>query len=110
MKKDEQVSHKGREACQRSGRQGLQNHGADVPDEQIDFEKALKELEGIVTQLEQGNLTLERSLELFERGVQLARQCKARLDAAQLRVSQLVKEKEGIMSEVPFEEEPEEER
>lgn len=75
---------------------------------EMDFEKALKELEDIVTQLEQGNLALEKSLALFERGVALARQCKARLDAAQLRVSQLVKDKEGLFSEEPFEEKSEE--
>lgn len=71
--------------------------------EQFDFEKALKELEDIVAQLDQGNLALEKSLELFERGVQLARQCKQRLDAAQLRVNKLVKDKEGLFIEEPFE-------
>ena len=75
--------------------------------EEFDFEKALVELEEIVSQLEKGNLALEKSLELFERGVVLARQCKARLDAAQLRVSKLVKDKEGLFSAEPFKEEAE---
>lgn len=74
---------------------------------EIDFEKALKELEEIVAQLEQGNLSLDKSLSLFERGVALARQCKAKLDAAQLRVAQLVKDKDGLFSEEPFAEEAE---
>ena len=70
---------------------------------EIDFEQALKELEDIVAQLEGGNLALEKSLSLFERGVALARQCKTRLDAAQLRVAKLVKDKEGLFAEDPFE-------
>lgn len=70
----------------------------------MDFEKALAELESIVKQLEAGNLGLERSLELFERGVKLARLCKARLDEAELRVSKLVEEKNGLFREEPFEE------
>jgi exodeoxyribonuclease VII small subunit len=73
--------------------------------EAIDFEKALAELEAIVKQLEAGNLALEKSLQLFERGVQLARGCKEKLAEAELKVSQLVKDKEGLFSEEPFEEE-----
>jgi exodeoxyribonuclease VII small subunit len=51
-----------------------------------DFETALAELETIVKTLEDGDLTLERSLALFERGVQLARFCHARLDEAERRI------------------------
>jgi exodeoxyribonuclease VII small subunit len=72
--------------------------------ETVDFEQALAELEGIVKQLEAGSLSLEKSLELFERGVQLARACKEKLAAAELKVSQLVKDKEGLFTEKPFEE------
>jgi exodeoxyribonuclease VII small subunit len=71
--------------------------------EAVDFEKALAELEGIVKQLEAGNLALDKSLELFERGVQLARACKEKLAEAELKVSQLVKDKEGLFGEEPFE-------
>jgi exodeoxyribonuclease VII small subunit len=71
--------------------------------ETIDFEKSLAELEGIVKQLEAGNLPLEKSLELFERGVQLARACKEKLAEAELKVSQLVKDKDGLFTEEPFE-------
>ena len=74
------------------------------PSEPVDFEKALAELEGIVKQLEAGNLALEKSLALFERGVQLARACKEKLAEAELKVSQLVKDKEGLFGEEPFEE------
>ncbi len=72
--------------------------------EPVDFEKSLAELEGIVKQLEAGNQSLDKSLTLFERGVQLARACKEKLAAAELKVSQLVKDKEGLFSEEPFEE------
>ncbi|MEO0080075.1 MAG: exodeoxyribonuclease VII small subunit [candidate division WOR-3 bacterium] len=80
---------------------------SEKPEQPIDFEQALAELEAIVKQLEQGNLSLEKSLELFGRGVELAKLCKKRLSEAELRVSQLVKEQEGLFREVPFEEEPE---
>jgi exodeoxyribonuclease VII small subunit len=73
--------------------------------ESVDFEKALTELEGIVKQLEAGNLPLDKSLELFQRGVELAKACKQKLDEAELKVSQLVKDKEGLFREEPFGEE-----
>jgi exodeoxyribonuclease VII small subunit len=74
------------------------------PNEGLDFEKALAELEGIVKELEAGNLALEKSLALFERGVQLARACKEKLAQAELKVSQLVKDKQGLFSEEAFKE------
>ena len=78
--------------------------GAQVPEavQGVDFEKALNELEGLVRQLETGNLALDKSLELFQRGVELARLCKQKLDAAELKVSQLVKDKDGLFHEEPF--------
>jgi exodeoxyribonuclease VII small subunit len=51
-----------------------------------DFETALAELEAIVTKLEQGDLALEQSLSLFERGVQLSRACHAKLEDAERRI------------------------
>ena len=51
-----------------------------------DFESAIAELETIVKTLEEGDLALERSLELFERGVQLSRFCHAKLEAAERRI------------------------
>ena len=54
-----------------------------------DFESALTELEVIVKNLEDGNLTLEKSLELFERGVELSRYCHGRLEAAERRLEVL---------------------
>ena len=77
---------------------------SEKPSETVDFEKALAELEGIVKQLEAGSLALEKSLALFERGVQLARACKEKLAEAELKVSQLVKDKQGLFSEEAFKE------
>ncbi len=51
-----------------------------------DFEAAIAELESIVKQLEEGDLALEQSLALYERGVQLSRFCHARLEAAERRI------------------------
>jgi len=51
-----------------------------------DFEAALSELEGIVKKLEEGDLTLENSLALYERGVELSRFCHARLEDAERRI------------------------
>jgi exodeoxyribonuclease VII small subunit len=67
------------------------------------FESALKELEGIVEQLERGDLPLEKSLELFERGISLTRVCQKRLDEAERKVEMLVQTQNGETTAVPFE-------
>ena len=51
-----------------------------------DFEGAIAELESIVKRLEEGDLALEQSLALYERGVQLSRFCHARLEEAERRI------------------------
>ena len=51
-----------------------------------DFEAAIAELEAIVKKLEEGDLPLEQSLALYERGVQLSRFCHARLEDAERRI------------------------
>ena len=71
------------------------------------FEATLEELETIVAKLEGGDLPLEQSLELFERGVQLSRQCQKRLDEAERKVEILVKGEGGEIKALPFED-PEE--
>ena len=58
------------------------------------FEQAFKELEAILAKLESGELSLDESLALFERGQALAKQCGALLDAAELKVKQLSPEGE----------------
>ena len=55
----------------------------------LSFEAAFEELESVVEQLEEGALSLEESIALYERGQMLARLCQERLDQAELRVDQL---------------------
>ena len=59
---------------------------------EIDFEKALEQLEGIVEDLESGDLSLENSLKSFEKGIKLARQCQEQLSKAELQVQKLIEE------------------
>jgi exodeoxyribonuclease VII small subunit len=54
-----------------------------------DFESAIVELEKIVKQLEEGDLALDKSLALFERGVELSRYCHDQLSAAERRIETL---------------------
>ncbi len=55
----------------------------------LSFEAAFAELGTIVSRLESGELTLEESVTLFERGRRLGERCQSLLDAAELRVNQL---------------------
>jgi len=59
---------------------------------ELSFEDAFQELEKIVTKLESGELNLEDSVNLFERGRQLSARCQQILDGAELRVSQLTED------------------
>lgn len=71
-------------------------------DEQpLEFEHALAELETVVERLEHGELPLEEALRVFERGVQLTRQCQNALKAAQQRVDTLTK-RNGTPEIEPF--------
>jgi exodeoxyribonuclease VII small subunit len=67
------------------------------------FEEAYGELEATVQKLEEGGLTLDELLTLFERGMTLVRVCGSRLDAAELRVSRLVARPDGEAGLSPFE-------
>jgi exodeoxyribonuclease VII small subunit len=71
-----------------------------------DFETALKSLEDIVVQLESGDLTLDRAMELFEEGVQVSRFCSSKLEEAERKVEMLIKTADGV-KEVPFSEDVE---
>jgi exodeoxyribonuclease VII small subunit len=65
------------------------------------FEASLDELEKTVKQLEGGDLSLERSIELFERGVNLSDVCRKQLEDAETRVEMLIR-KEGKIAAEPF--------
>lgn len=59
------------------------------------FETSLLSLERIVREMEAGDLPLERSLELFEQGVKLSRECQQRLTEAERRIEVLLRDAEG---------------
>jgi exodeoxyribonuclease VII small subunit len=71
------------------------------------FETSLEELERIVRELEQGELTLENSLELFEQGVKLSRECQDRLTQAERRIEILMRDNQGRATVRPFDAESE---
>jgi exodeoxyribonuclease VII small subunit len=59
------------------------------------FEASLEALEQIVRQLEDGDLSLEKSLELFEQGIRLSRECQERLSQAERRIEILLRDNQG---------------
>ena len=63
---------------------------SDASDSITRFETSMQELEAIVQQLERGELKLEESLQLFERGMALTQACRVALDTAELKVKTLV--------------------
>lgn len=73
------------------------------------FEKALERLEEIVAKLEEGNLSLDESLKIFQEGVELSRFCTKKLSEVEARVKKLVKTKEGkfLLEDLELEEENE---
>jgi exodeoxyribonuclease VII small subunit len=65
------------------------------------FESCLDELEKVVKELEAGDLPLDRSIELFERGMSLSDTCRKQLEEAETRVEMLIR-KEGKVAAEPF--------
>ena len=69
------------------------------------FESLFTELETTVAKLEAGDLSLDESLALFQRGMELAKKCGGMLDAAELRIKELVPHGEELVAEEFDEEE-----
>ncbi|MDX5983926.1 exodeoxyribonuclease VII small subunit [Sphingomonas echinoides] len=67
----------------------------DIAIEELSFEAALKELEGIVARLESGDAPLDQAIALYERGDKLRRRCDDRLNAAQARIEAIRTDSEG---------------
>jgi exodeoxyribonuclease VII small subunit len=65
-----------------------------------DFEKQLTALESVVERLEQGDLSLEESVQLFEEGMKLSEACKKELEAAEGKIQLLVEQRNGRMKAV----------
>lgn len=76
-----------------------------VMTDKIKFEDALEKLENIVEQLEDGELSLEESLAIFEEGIKLSRLCSKQLDDIERKIEILIKGKDGEFEIVPFDEE-----
>ena len=74
----------------------------------LSFEDAIKELEAIVDQLDEGNVPLDEALKLFRMGVTLSEHCNARLEEAHGVVKLLCKDRNGELTEIPFTTEEEE--
>ena len=74
----------------------------DKDDKLKNFEKSLTQLEQIVADMEKGELGLEESLEHFEKGITIAKNCQDSLSQAKLRVERLI-EKNGLQQTIPFE-------
>ncbi|MBU4504414.1 MAG: exodeoxyribonuclease VII small subunit [Proteobacteria bacterium] len=68
----------------------------------ISFEKSLKQLEQIVQELESGNLPLEKAMQKFEEGVKLSKYCSEKLDETEKKISVLLRDNKGDITEEPF--------
>ena len=71
---------------------------------EIKFEDALKRLDEIVTKLEDGDLELEKSIELFEEGIVMAKNCQKKLDEADSRIEKLTRDSNGNLATQPLKE------
>lgn len=69
---------------------------------QMKFEEAMERLEDIVQGLEEGELTLEKSLVTFEEGMKLIKFCSKKLEEAEQKVTMLVQGSEGDLSQQPI--------
>jgi exodeoxyribonuclease VII small subunit len=66
------------------------------------FEQAMKQLEQIVQDLESGDLPLEKGIKKFEEGIQLSKFCSKKLDETEKRITILMQDPDGELSEEPF--------
>lgn len=78
-----------------------ENNGSEEPEglDDVSFEISLEELEYLVEKLERGQLTLDESLGLFERGMKLARVCNHKLSKAERKIEVLIKENGKLKTE-----------
>jgi len=68
------------------------------------FEQAMQELEGIVQELEAGDLPLDRVMSRFEDGIRLSNYCSRKLEETERRISALIRTPDGKLVEKPFQE------
>ncbi|MBR4111221.1 MAG: exodeoxyribonuclease VII small subunit [Clostridia bacterium] len=70
--------------------------------ENLSFEDAMKDLEEVVSELESGDLSLDKSIEKFKKGIELSNYCNKLLEDAEKTVSILVEQSDGSMKEENF--------
>ncbi len=70
--------------------------------EEFNFEASLQQLQQLVQQMEQGKLSLEESMQAFEHGIALTRECQQALDQAEQKVQLLMQDSTGTLVEQPF--------
>jgi exodeoxyribonuclease VII small subunit len=66
------------------------------------FEEAMSDLEQIVSRLETGDISLEESISNFQKGIELSRYCASKLDAAEKKISILLQDDKGNLTEKDF--------
>ncbi len=66
------------------------------------FEQSMEQLEQIVQELESGDLPLEKAIKKFEEGIQLSKLCAKKLDETEKKVSLLLEDEQGNITEEPF--------
>ncbi|NLM79224.1 MAG: exodeoxyribonuclease VII small subunit [Ruminococcaceae bacterium] len=83
--------------------QTVLSHSGDELQE-LTYEDALAALETVVARLESGDVTLDESMKLFQKGTELSRICTARLAAIEKQITQLLQSEDGTLEEKPFDE------
>ncbi len=78
---------------------------ADQACEEVAFEEALGRLEAIAGALDEGNLSLQESIQLFEEGMDLVKLCQTILDSADGRIEELIELKSGVTQRVCLDDE-----
>ena len=68
----------------------------------IDFEKTMEELEKIVEKMENGDMTLDESIKWFQKGMELSRLCSKRLDEVEKKITILLEDENGKLTEKSF--------
>jgi exodeoxyribonuclease VII small subunit len=66
------------------------------------FEDAINELEEVVTKLEKGELSLDDSIQVFQKGIELSKYCNKRLDEVEKKISILIEDENGEFQEKNF--------
>ena len=74
----------------------------DTPVEEMSFEDAMREVEKVVSDLERGDVPLEQSIALYERGAQLKQRCQTKLKEAEEKVALITQEGDGNIGLKPI--------